>query len=52
MLMLLEAPLCHSRISLSHRGRAVTTKEKGCGERSEMKMEGGGVRKPGVLFQV
>ena len=35
----------------SHRGRAVTLKEQGCGGRTERQKEGGGVLKPTVLFE-
>ena len=34
-----------------HRGRAVTIKERGCGERNERKKEGGVVLKSNVLFK-
>ena len=51
--MLPEKPQCQSRMSLfSHRGRAVTMEEQGCGEKNERKKEGGGVLKPNVFFQV
>ena len=47
-----EASVSQQDKPFSHRGRLVTTKEWGCGERNERKKEGGGALKPNVFSSV